>query len=565
MLEELEVHDLGPIHSALITPSATMTAITGETGAGKSMLLNAIRLISGGQADGTKVAHDAQSAWAQGVFLINDDLSYDLHNARGIDAEDHELFLTRTVPVQGRSRASVNGRTAPRSLLSELSTQLITIHGQSDQLRIAHSARQREVLDSYAHNQAQREAYAKAWQEYSQLTEKMQRLREQESTLLQQSDYLQRSIELIDEINPVSGELEELKARRTRMEHATQIMQGVSTALARLDGSDDDDAMGALDQITIAIHALHGIGVGESFDDAALRLQSAAEDIRDVVFSLSQEYDDDNFDGDLDSINERIHALDELTKRWGPTLDDVLAWRTQAQFDLEDMDASPEAIAQLQQECDASFTQVQHCAQQLSASRREAARELSHAVDTELTRLSMPGASLQIVVTERSGTHAYDASGGDDISFMFTPFAGAKPMPMAKSASGGELSRLMLALELSLAQAHMDTDDDIPAMTFIFDEVDAGVGGVAGAELGKRLATLAQHAQVIVVTHLPQVASWASKQYVVEKRTQNGSTQTQVRSVEGEERVTEIARMLSGSDSHASLDHARELLATSQL
>lgn len=391
----------------------------------------------------------------------------------------------------------------------------------------------------------------------------------------QQADYLRESIERINRIDPQPGESEELHARRDRIENAAEIAQGAATALAALDASqvgDDVDAASAAELIDRAAQALRSIHVEGVFSDLADRLDSIGADLSDVVFTLSGEVDNESSVDDLDSINGRIHELDELTRRWGPTLADVITWRDKAVFDLEDLDASPEKVEQLQTERAQLFRKALKAARTLSKLRAAAAENLAGKVTKELSSLAMGGAKLEICVHSRAdggsdSTDVLDANGCDDIEFLFTPFPGSPRLPMGKSASGGELSRLMLALELVAAERHVVAGGTVPPMTFIFDEVDAGVGGKAAVELGARLAKLAQSAQVIVVTHLPQVASWADEQYVVSKGMPAGESGvvTTIKQVSGDERVHEIARMLSGSESEASLDHAEELLRASVL
>lgn len=581
MLEELEIRNLGPIQSAVLTPAPGMTAITGETGAGKSMLLNAIRLISGGTADAGRVSAGADAAWAQGVFAIEDGgLADAAAREAGVQPEDGELFLARTVPASGRSRAVLNGRGVPRSVLGAVAGELVTIHGQADQLRIASASRQREFLDAVAADQPELDAYHRAWRALTAMDERLERLVSQEASIRQQADYLRESIDHIDRIDPKPGEDETLKARRSRIENAAEIAQGVGGALAALDASPldgDPDAVGALALIARATQNLRSIRAEGSFPDLADRLDSIHADLSDVVFSLSREIDVEEDVEDLDAINGRIHELDELTRRWGPTLADVIAWRDQATLNMEDLDASPEKLAELKAERRRLFDEALAAADRLSQARRRAADEVSARVGEELSSLAMAGAGLLIRVTprpldaSRDGAWPLDASGRDDIEFLFTPFPGSPQLPMGKSASGGELSRLMLALELVAAERRMSSGADaavnVPAMTFIFDEVDAGVGGKSAVELGRRLASLARGAQVIVVTHLAQVASWADAQFVVSKSQAepDGRAATTVREVHGEEREREIARMLSGSESETSLEHARELLADSRL
>lgn len=567
MLEELEIHNLGPIRSALIAPAGGMTAITGETGAGKSMLLSAIRLISGGPSDGGRVSVGASEAWAQGVFEVaSSPAAVAVAHEAGFEPEDGELFLSRKVPASGRSRSMLSGRSVPRSVLGSIAAELVTIHGQADQLRIASSARQREFLDRYAGDDVALVAYGKAWNALRAMDERLERLSSQESSMRQQADYLRESIERINRIDPQPGEMAELRARRDRIENAAEIAEGVNRALSALDASqvvDDVESSSATDLIDRASQALRAIHVDGVFSELADRLDSISTDLSDVVFTLSGEVDNDLGMEDLDAINGRIHELDELVRRWGPELSDVIAWRDQAVFDLEDLDASPEKVSQLQAEREKLFGEALKAARAVSKRRVAAAKELAAKVTAELGSLAMSGSKLEIRVSEREHL---DVSGADGIDFLFTPFPGSPQMPMGKSASGGELSRLMLALELVAAEKHVVAGGSVPPMTFIFDEVDAGVGGKTAVELGARLAKLAQSAQVIVVTHLPQVASWADEQYVVAKgEMDDGSIATTINQVRGEARVHEIARMLSGSESEASLEHAEELLKSSVL
>lgn len=602
MLEELEVRNLGPIRSAVLAPNRGMTAITGETGAGKSMLLSAVRLISGATASVARVAAGADSAWAQGIFDVDEDGTaarmaqdagvLDVDNGETDPDPDEigrrELFLSRTVPASGRSRAVLCGHSVPRSVLGNVAAELVTIHGQADQLRLASPARQREFLDMAADDKVERDTYRAAWEKLQTLDERLNNLCNQEASARQRADYLRESIEQINKVDPKPGEDEGLKQKRARVENAAEIAQGVGSALSALDASQvdtDSDAQGAADAITHAIQALRTIHVGGSFGEAADRLESLNADLSDIVFSLSNEVDTDEDAEGLDAINSRIHELDELTRRWGPTLEDVIAWRDKAAFEVEDLDASPEKVDEIKKQRKQAFDDAVKAAETLSKKRKLAATALANTVTRELSALAMAGSGLEIRVVRRdsasrnrtvskdgetpmpSATWPLDPNGIDDIEFLFTPFPGSPQLPMGKSASGGELSRLMLALELAVAEKRTSGSSD---MTFIFDEVDAGVGGKAAVELGKRLAKLSKTSQVIVVTHLAQVASWADTQFVVSKGNAKGNSskagvETTVSEVANDARVHEIARMLSGSESTTSLSHAQELLESSKL
>ena len=592
MLEELEIRNLGPISHAVITPSYGMTAITGETGAGKSMLLSAIRLISGGKADSSRITSFASESWAQGVFSVpKSGIVSNLLQESGIDVEESEgddskidVYVSRTVPKSGRSRAVVSGCSVPKTLLDKICSQTITIHGQSDQLRIATSAKQREFLDSISCDSKELQEYSVAFKEWQDAVESYNRLINQESSSRQRADYLRESLEKIRQIDPKRNEDEELKAKRDRIENAAQIVGAISEAISSLDASQIDygaiDSVDALHLVDNASKAIRSIRVDGDYSAIANQLDDISSQISDIVMQLAQQLDVNESQEDLDAINNRIHDLSYLTRRWGPQIDDVLEWAKKAQFELEDLDDSPEAIDRAKKACDKYYSNAKNLADKLYDLRKSAAEKFSFEVSKELESLAMQDAQLLIKVNRRkvdeTGVVDLDSHGLDNVEFLFKPFPSSDYLPMGGSASGGELSRLMLAMELVAAKFN---NSDSHSMTFIFDEVDAGVGGVAAVELGKRLAQLAKSSQVIVVTHLAQVASFADAQFVVRKSFSDSSVSgdssndfdsslvvdTTVTKLDDSQREQEIARMLSGSQSQASLEHARELLRTSKI
>lgn len=592
MLEELEIRNLGPISHAVIAPSYGMTAITGETGAGKSMLLSAIRLISGGKADSSRITSFASESWAQGVFSVpKSGIVSNLLQESGIDVEESEgddskidVYVSRTVPKSGRSRAVVSGCSVPKTLLDKICSQTITIHGQSDQLRIATSAKQREFLDSISCNSKELQEYSVAFKEWQDAVESYNSLINQESSSRQRADYLRESLEKIRQIDPKRNEDEELKAKRDRIENAAQIVGAISEAISSLDASQIDygaiDSVDALHLVDDASKAIRSIRVDGDYSAIANQLDDISSQISDIVMQLAQQLDVDESQEDLDAINNRIHDLSDLTRRWGPQIDDVLEWAKKAQFELEDLDDSPEAIDRAKKACDKYYSNAKNLADKLYDLRKSAAEKFSFEVSKELESLAMQDAQLLIKVNRRkvdeTGVVDLDSHGLDNVEFLFKPFPSSDYLPMGSSASGGELSRLMLAMELVAAKFN---NSDSHSMTFIFDEVDAGVGGVAAVELGKRLAQLAKSSQVIVVTHLAQVASFADVQFVVRKSFSDSSVSgdssndfdsslvvdTTVTKLDDSQREQEIARMLSGSQSQASLEHARELLKTSKI
>lgn len=590
MLEELEIRNLGPISHAIITPSKGMTAITGETGAGKSMLLSAIKLISGGKADLAKVAASADESWAQGVFSIpKSSAAAQLLQESGINADESEdddskedVYISRSVPKSGRSRAVISGCSVPKSLLENVCLQTITIHGQSDQLRIATSAKQREFLDSISCNSKELQDYESAFNKWQNAVEAYNRLINQQSSSRQRADYLRESLEKIRQIDPKPNEDVDLKAKRDRIENAAQIVRGLGEAISSLDASQIDygaiDSVDALHLVDNAAKAIRSIMVCGDYSAIANQLDDISSQISDIVMQLAQQLDVDDSQEDLDAINNRIHDLSDLTRRWGPQIADVLDWAKKAQFELEDLDDSPEAVARAKDLCEKSYRDAEKLAEALYNTRKAAAKKFSDEVSKELESLSMPDAQLLINVSKRAknqdGKFDLNVHGLDSVEFLFKPFPASNYLPMGSSASGGELSRLMLAMELVAAKFNHSNNQ---SMTFIFDEVDSGVGGVAAVELGKRLALLAKSAQVIVVTHLAQVASFADVQFVVRKKIEgladsgvdssadSGFADTTVSKLDDLGRQSEIARMLSGSQSQASLDHAKELLENSNL
>lgn len=594
MLEELEIRNLGPISNAVITPSKGMTAITGETGAGKSMLLSAIKLISGGKADLAKVSSFADESWAQGVFSVpkSSDVAQILQES-GINAEEcedddskEEVYVSRSVPKTGRSRSVISGYSVPKSLLESVCSHTITIHGQSDQLRIATVSKQREFLDSISCNSKELQDYELAFNKWQNAVEAYNRLINQQSSSRQRADYLRESLEKIRQVDPKPNEDENLKAKRDRIENAAQIVGSISEAISSLDASQIDygaiDSVDALHLVDNAARAIRSIRVDGDYSAIANQLDDISSQISDIVMQLAQQLDVDESQEDLDAINNRIHDLSDLTRRWGPQIDDVLEWAKKAQFELEDLDDSPEAVARAKDLCEKTYKDAENLAEALYNTRKVVAEKFSEEVSKELESLSMPDAQLLINVSKsaknKDGKFDLNVHGLDSVEFLFKPFPASNYLPMGSSASGGELSRLMLAMELVAAKQNRSNNQ---SMTFIFDEVDAGVGGVAAVELGKRLALLAKSSQVIVVTHLAQVAAFANVQFVVRKKIKSAAdsvadssadsgenssfADTTVSKLDEISRQSEIARMLSGSQSQASLDHAKELLENSKV
>ncbi len=543
MISELRIARLGVIASASVAPGPGFTALTGETGAGKTMVLSALEMLMGGRVD----PGIAQEAAIEGLFEVPDEHpAMALVEQAGGFCEDGEIVLGRTASG-GRLRAFAGGRTVPAALLGQITEVLVTVHGQATQQRLRGPAAQRAALDRFgdtAHQGllvAHREAFG-AWQAAAtELRAAQENLQATQQRIL----FLRSALEEIERVDPQPDEAQALRAEQHRLTNLADISAATGAALVAVLGQ--DEVTGAADLLHSAARALQGV------DDPEIavlldRMVAAAEEVSDVGRDLSA-FGDGLADqpGRLEWLNQRLHELSVLESRYGP---DVLGWSQAAATELTELERGLDIEALRAREAQL-HAQVQQAARELHESRSGLAQVLQDRATTELRELAMPNATLRVQVTV--GDHGPD--GADEVAFLLAPHPGSAPAPIGRSASGGELSRIMLALEVVLA----DTDT---VGTFVFDEVDAGVGGAAATAIGRRLARLAEHAQVIVVTHMPQVAAFAGTHLRVLKEQDAEVTVSDVRVLDPDERVVEIARMLAGqADSVSAREHARELLA----
>ncbi|WP_263254143.1 DNA repair protein RecN [Saccharopolyspora rosea] len=576
MLAEMRIQGLGVIDDATLELHPGLTVVTGETGAGKTMVVTGLHLLSGGRADASRVRAGADRAVVEGRFeTTTDSAAVKVASDAGAEPDDDgSLIALRSVTADGRSRAHLGGRSVPNAVLSELADQVLAVHGQNDQLRLLRSGEQRAVLDRFAGDavlpalteyQRVREEWAEAVRE---LTERTERSRE----LAREADLLRHGLSEIDAVAPEPGEDEALVDEARRLADVDQLRETASGAQLALNGSPDGDpdAPGAVGLLGEARRRLGG-AEDPVLRDLEPRLAEAAAVLADVGAELGGYLD--RLDADparLEQVLARQAELKQLTKKYAADVDGVLAWAEQARTKLAGMDTSEEALAALAARRDELAAQLAGHARAVSEARQNAAGRLAAAVTDELTGLAMPQARLEVVVqqkeTDKNDTCALPVDGRllhagpdgvDEVELQLIAHSGAPALPIHKGASGGELSRVMLALEVVLADA-----DTVP--TLVFDEVDAGVGGRAAVEIGRRLARLAQTHQVVVVTHLAQVAAYADRHLVVDKGAVDGGlTRSDVRVVADEERVAELARMLAGLDStETGRAHAEELLDT---
>ena len=549
MISSLTIRNIGVISSAELELSPGLTALTGETGAGKTMVLTALGLLMGDRADATMVRTGEKQLFVEGrIHGLKDELAGKLEEL-GAVLEDGELLVNRSVSSDGRSRAAISGASIPISQLSEVFEKLITVHGQSEQLRLRSPSAQRDALDAFSIEVAAAHlSYIQVYRQYRELEARLERMRSASQADQYRIDRLKEQLLLIAKLDPQPGEIDALAQQIERLSNVESLRE---SAAKSHDALSSDEQLAASELVGISRKAL------ESQSDPVLqdiykRLAEVGALVSEVAIDLSSflaalEADPEK----LNQLLSRRAELISLERALGKGIEELLESLPSMHAELLDLDSSDEQIEKLEIQLEATLSQLAAAANALTQSRTAAAAEVSVRVSEELTQLAMGGASFEVRISPLSD---YEQSGNDRVEFMLAAHPGAEPRPLSKGASGGELSRIMLALELVLA-----SEKTLPTM--IFDEVDAGVGGQAALELAKRLKKLSETTQVIVVTHLAQVAALADHQIRVSKDQFGAITMTSVAELTDQEREIEIARMLSGNpDSESALIHAKELL-----
>ncbi|MHA7295073.1 DNA repair protein RecN [Arthrobacter sp. HLT1-21] len=566
MIEEIRIRDLGVITDATLHLGGGFTVVTGETGAGKTMVITALGLLLGARADAGAVRLGAKAASAEAVLRIAPHSTAALRAAEAGGELDEaegsaELIVARTVNSEGRSRAYVGGRSAPAGVLAELGSALVVVHGQSDQLRLKTTTAQREALDKFAGADLSVVLgdYQLSYRRLQEATTELEQLRTDSRERLREAESLQAALEEIDAAAPQPGEDDTLKAESIRLGHVEELRIAAfkaQQALVSGEFADDQDATVLVDA---AKRQLESAG---DHDPALAALAGRLAEVGYILTDISAELSgysaslDSDGPGRLTEVESRRAELAVLVRKYAPSIDEVLEWAEAGQTRLGELGDDSSRVDALSKEIAALEDTVADQAAELTAMRTSAATTLAERVTKELSALAMAAASLVIDVTPGERT----LFGADIIGFLLQPHPGSAARPLGKGASGGELSRVMLAIEVVLAAV-----DPVP--TFVFDEVDAGVGGKAAVEIGRRLAMLAEHVQVVVVTHLPQVAAFASQHIRVTKNSSataagDGVTASDVEVLPEPERVRELARMLAGQEESATAQaHAEELLA----
>lgn len=567
MIEELRIQGVGVIDEARVELGPGLTVITGETGAGKTMVLSSLDLLRGARAD-TGMLRDANgSAEVDAVVVL--DLAAAGERESGVIAqfaelglplpEDDTLITRRTVAAGGRSKAYLDGRPAPVSALASVWSHLVAVHGQMDQARLRESAWQRAMVDRFGGSELA-DAFAQyrgTWKEWQSTIRELEDIQQGAHDAERTAALLRLGIAEIDAVGPEVGEDESLNAEAAVLAHAGALRDAATTAREWISGSRDDvDTDAAVARLSRALDVLQGQEhVDSRLGMMAQRLRSLVNEVVDIDDELAAYLREVDADPTRQAwVEERRSHIAGLRKSYGATIEAVLQWRAESLERIASFDDVDGRIAELTQASEALALQVSESAARLTVLRQQAGEVLVQAVQRELAALAMPEATVVVEMESTSDPERLGAHGGDDIRMSLVPHAGASPRPLGKGASGGELSRLALAFEVALA-------DSAPVPTMVFDEVDAGVGGAVAVEVGRRLARLSRHVQVVVVTHLPQVAAFADRHLVVSKGSDGAVTVADVVHVDGPKRVEELVRMLSGMQgSSTGAAHAQELL-----
>lgn len=569
MLREIRIRGLGVIDDATVPLGRGLNVLTGETGAGKTMVVSALGLLLGRRAEAGRVREQAAKAAVEGIVDLPEQ-----HPARaraleaGADAED-DLILARTVAESGRSRAVVGGRTVPVSVLAELGEMLVAVHGQSDQWRLQRPEQHRVMLDSFAGGPVAdaRADYERDLRRWRDAERELQDLQTRQRERAQRLAALTAGLEEIERLDPQPGEDGALRAEAERLGNVDDLSGAAQAAGVAMSG-DPDDPSGTTSVVDLIAAARAALQVVEDVDPQVGQLQGRLRELAVLAADVSADLASyrsglDADPGRLEEINQRRAVLTDLMRRYGDTIEDVLAWSAAAAVETADLAGTDDRIDALRAVVDELGPQVGQAAARLSDARTDAAGRMAHQVTEELGHLAMGSALLEVAVLQQDDENGLalpdgrrvraHAHGVDEVEIRLSAGPGRSARNVATAASGGELSRVMLALEV------VTSSGDVP--TFVFDEVDAGVGGAAALDVGARLQALAAHAQVIVVTHLAQVAAHADHHLVVRKQDDGQITSSGVVEVTDADREAELARMLGGrSDSAAARRHARELL-----
>lgn len=555
MLEQLRIKNLGVIRDAVLDFSPGLTVLTGETGAGKTMVFRSLALLFGGKSDSSLISTGAEQALVEADVIVPDRLIAQLTELGSEFDQGNLLILSRQVNSGGRSRAFAGGISIPAGTISDLGDELIAVHGQSDQIRLTKGDQQRLLLDRFGAGAVAKalDNYRTTWDQRKLIKNRLDSLNTDAGTRAAELERLTRILDQVNLLKPQPKEDLELADEASRLSHSEALYAASSTAISGLTGSQSNSDTANVAQALSALRKVieHEQSLDPKLEEFVIRIR----ELEVLVADLSADFA--AYSGAIDAspqrlayVEDRRAALKALAREFGQ-VDDLLAWVEENKLRQAELAGGDEIISELEAQLAQLTAQLKTQASVLTKERTKAAADFAKAVSAELDGLAMTGAKVEFVLTEAK----LGPTGADDIALGLSSRPGAPLIAVAKGASGGELSRIMLAVEVVLAAAD-------PIDTFVFDEVDAGVGGAAAVEVGKRLAQLAKSSQVIVVTHLPQVAAFADKHLVISRLDGDEFHKSAVSEVKDGDRVTELSRMLAGlSDSVAGTKLAEELLS----
>lgn len=554
LLEEINIQNLGIIKQAHLKFTPGLTVITGETGAGKTMVLSALHLLLGKRSNANLVANNADSLSVEGCWEIHNTQLIQEIEETGASIEDNQVFINRTVKTDGKSRAVIGGKSTPSNVLSKIGESLVNIHGQSEQIRLKNPTEQRKALDQYASQElsTKLKTYTKIYKQWTKEKEILEDIIANSSSRKREINNLQRFIKEFDKVSPYKNEDEEIEQQILALSNIDEIRQRMTEGFRTIN-PETEELLSASMQLENLIRSLKSIiEYDTEIKDISEKAETINEDLNDLTDQIEKYLD--NLDTDaleqLYQLQDREIELRNFIKKYGNNLNEIIEQKIKDEKTLQDLETYNQPVEELEEQLTETYKKVIEKAEEITKIRKTNAQKMSKAVNAELSRLSMNGHSFVINITPTNPT----SQGIDEITFGLLSKGSKKPGTISKTASGGELSRIMLALEVVLANPE-DTG------TFVFDEVDSGVGGETAIEIGKRLAQLANEAQVIVVTHLPQVAAYADNHLKVSKTINENDIETNVAQLNTQQTQEEITRMLSGmTNSESGQAHAKELL-----
>ncbi len=554
MLETLTIRNYALITKLTISFSPGFNILTGETGAGKSILIGALGLLLGDKADTSRIRTGCDEASVSGVVTVDDpDLEAWLE-AHDIPVEEGALIIKRTIRSTGRGAITIQGEPATLRVLDELSGFLVDMHGQHEHQSLLAPAAQRRLLDRYGGLEGEVLAFAELFKEYLAARKQLEGSRSDERERRREREMLSFSIDEIDSLDLQVGEDEELEREVRILSESERLVASSELAKERLHIEG-----GALAGVIAASREISAVSqIDESLEPLSGRLESLRYELEDIFEELRSYSDHIVFSPErLDEIQERLAELRKLKKKYGKTIEDILQYREETITRIRDIDNYDEDYRELQQRCEALSGRISRDAKELTGKRTETARELEPLIDSHLAGLGMPSARFKVELSGKvgdAGDPVCTANGADTIEFLISANLGEELKQLRQAASGGELSRIMLALKTVFS-------DSERIGTLVFDEIDAGIGGTVAVAVGEHLARLGEKRQILCISHLASVAAKARKHIVVEKHEADGRTETSIREISGETRVIEIARMLSGSrNEESALEHARSLM-----